>query len=96
LHFGVLVIMTYIFQKFMLRILPLIPGLYRHPSMPIPQGVHEIREHGFAFALLASSILYLWRASTAESVENLNVPQEALPAAESIVPVGIEKKGQKI
>jgi hypothetical protein len=58
---GVLVIATYFFQKAMVRLLPVFPALYQHPSMPIPQGVHEIREHGYSFALLAAAALYFLR-----------------------------------
>lgn len=58
LEFGLLVVITYIFQKSMLRLLPLFPELYHHPSMPFQQGVHEIREHGYAFALLVSTFFY--------------------------------------
>jgi hypothetical protein len=69
-QFGVLVVMTYIYQKAMLRLLPMFPALYQHSSMPIPQGVHEIREHGFTFALLAASIFYFFRENNASKVES--------------------------
>lgn len=55
---GLLVVVTYVFQKLMLRMLPSFPALYQHPTMPVPQGVHEIREHGYTFAVLASAVLY--------------------------------------
>lgn len=65
LYPGLLVLLTYAMQKLMLRILQVVPGLYKHPSMPIPQGVHEIREHGYTLALLLSALIYLayrWKA----------------------------------
>jgi hypothetical protein len=62
LQFGLLVVLTYILQKSMVRVLPLFPGLYQHPSMPIPQGVHEIREHAYTFSLQISAMYYFWQA----------------------------------
>lgn len=70
LYPGLLVVLTYAVQKLMLRILPAVPGLYKHPSMPIPQGVHEIREHGYTLALLLSTLIYLaheWKASQTQA-----------------------------
>jgi hypothetical protein len=65
LHLGLLVVVTYILQKSMLRLLPLFPGLYQHSSMPIPQGVHEIREHAYTFALQVSAMYYFLGESVA-------------------------------
>jgi hypothetical protein len=59
LPFGILAIVNYIFQKSMLTFLPMLPELYHHSSMLIPQGVHEIREHGYTFVLLLSSSFYV-------------------------------------
>ena len=64
LLFGLLVLLTYFLQKSMVRLLPMFPGLYQHPSMPIPQGVHEIREHAYTFALQVSAMYYFWREGT--------------------------------
>jgi hypothetical protein len=66
---GLLSVATYVYQKAVLRILPRFPELYQHPSMPIPQGVHEIREHGFTFALLASVFFYFWKERAAKEAE---------------------------
>lgn len=66
LYPGLLVVLIYAVQKLMLRILPAVPGLYKHPTMPIPQGVHEIREHGYTLVLLVSALIYLvreWKSS---------------------------------
>lgn len=72
LKFGILVVATYIFQKAMVRLLPIFPMLYHHPSMPIPQGVHEIREHGYAFALFTSSLFYYLRKRATKPAEEIN------------------------
>jgi hypothetical protein len=61
LQFGLLIVVTYILQKSMVRVLPLFPGLYQHPSMPIPRGVHEIREHAYTFSLQVSAVYYFLR-----------------------------------
>jgi hypothetical protein len=80
LYVGVLVVLTYIFQKLMVRLLPLFPALYQHPSMPIPQGVHEIREHGYSFALLLSVLFYFRqkRASVTVNSQGEKEAQEAI------------------
>lgn len=57
-QFGGLVVLTYLLQKGMSRLLPMFPELYRHPTMPIPQGIHEIREHGYTFALFLSALFF--------------------------------------
>ena len=57
-QFGSLVVLTYLLQKGMSNLLPMFPELYRHPTMPIPQGIHEIREHGYTFALLLSALFF--------------------------------------
>ena len=76
---GLLVVATYFFQKAMVRLLPLFPALYQHPSMPIPQGVHEIREHGYSFALLASAALYFFRElSEKRAEERRQTPVEVM------------------
>ncbi|HSL41880.1 MAG TPA: hypothetical protein VK897_00510 [Anaerolineales bacterium] len=83
---GLLVVVTYVFQKLMLRILPMFPALYQHPTMPIPQGVHEIREHGYTFAVLASAVLYVLAKSRNTQPEvsrevqvNMNSPAAGIP-----------------
>ena len=96
LYPGLLVVFTYVIQKLMLRILPIVPGLYQHPSMPIPQGVHEIREHGYTFALLASAIIYFAREWRARQNEGSPVRQSDLADPGSNVSVGLEHKGEKI
>lgn len=96
LYPGVLVVVTYVIQKLMLRILPIVPGLYQHSSMPIPQGVHEIREHGYTFALLASAIIYFSREWKARQTDASPVRQGDLANSGSNVPVGLERKGEKI
>jgi hypothetical protein len=58
LELGLLVVVTYLLQKAMLRFLPMFPELYQHPSMSIPQGVHEIREHAYTFSLQVSAMYY--------------------------------------
>jgi len=93
---GILVAVTYIFQKAMLRLLPVLPGLYKHPSMPIPQGVHEMREHGYAFALLASTIFYFSRIWAAKTAEAGREAQGDLANPGSILAVGMDNKGDKI
>ncbi len=96
LYPGLLVVITYAFQKAMLRLLPMFPALYQHPSMPIPQGVHEIREHGYTFALLAGAIVYFSREWKARRIENSRVSQAELTNPGPVMPVGIENKGEKI
>jgi hypothetical protein len=68
LQFGTLAILNYIFQKSMLTFLPVFPELYHHTSMLIPQGVHEIREHGYTFILLLSSSFYFLRERSMRKV----------------------------
>lgn len=68
LQFGALAILNYIFQKSMLTLLPVFPELYHHTSMLIPQGVHEIREHGYTFTLLLSSSFYFLRERSMRKV----------------------------
>jgi hypothetical protein len=96
LYPGVLVVITYIVQKLILRVLPLFPALYQHPSMPIPQGVHEIREHGYTFALLAAAIIYFSKEWAAKKAEDSHTAQSDLTGPGPIMPVGIENKGEKI
>ncbi|MGB8983579.1 MAG: hypothetical protein WCC12_17050 [Anaerolineales bacterium] len=93
LHLGVLVVITYIFQKAMLRLLPLFPALYQHPSMPIPQGVHEIREHGYTFALLVSTVFYFLSMESAKKAEDGRVAQAA--PASSILAVSLDNEKAK-
>lgn len=79
LQFGTLAILNYLFQKAMLTFLPIFPELYQHTSMLIPQGVHEIREHGYTFVLLLSSSFYFLReksmrkAAVSHGVEKLSI-----------------------
>lgn len=51
---GLLFLINYGFQKFFIRFLPKFPNFYLHPSMPIPQGIHEIREHGVALVYVVA------------------------------------------
>jgi hypothetical protein len=95
LPLGVLVVITYIFQKSMLRLLPLFPALYQHPSMPIPQGVHEIREHGYSFALLASAAFYFLSKKNASEVEERHAIPTKLAAASSAIPLDAKSAGDK-
>ena len=95
LDVGVLTVATYVFQKSMLRILPLFPGLYQHPSMPIPQGVHEIREHGFTFALLVSAIFYFLAKMDAKRAEDSNGSLGALTSTGALMPLSVEGEGEK-
>jgi hypothetical protein len=76
LPFGLLVVATYIFQKAMVRLLPMFPGLYQHSSMPIPQGVHEIREHGYSFALMVSAMFYVLEGKAARDRESKKTEEE--------------------
>lgn len=59
LTIGYLFIVNYLFQKFIIRFLPNFSEFYLHTSMPIPVGIHEIREHGYAFLLMLSSAYYV-------------------------------------
>ncbi|HUF00221.1 MAG TPA: hypothetical protein VMN99_13265 [Anaerolineales bacterium] len=95
LYPGLLVVITYVLQKSMLRILPMFPALYQHTSMPIPQGVHEIREHGYTFALLASAIIYFSR-ERANKAESSRETQGDLTGPSSIMAVRIDNEGDKI
>jgi len=95
LDIGVLTVATYVFQKAMLRILPLFPGLYQHPSMPIPQGVHEIREHGFTFALLVSAIFYFSAKRDAKKAEDSSGSPGALTSTGALMPLSVEGEGEK-
>jgi hypothetical protein len=96
LYPGVLVVITYIFQKLMLRLLPLFPALYHHPTMPIPQGVHEIREHGYSLALLTSAIFYFAQEWAAKRVADSQLVGNQVANASPIMSVGMEHKGEKI
>lgn len=96
LYPGLLVVLTYIFQKTMVRVLPVFPSLYQHPSMPIPQGVHEIREHGYAFALLASSFLYYLKERAAHKAESIHETSSVATSPEPVMPIPIDNKGEKI
>jgi hypothetical protein len=92
---GLLVVATYAFQKLMLRLLPMFPSLYQHPTMPIPQGVHEIREHGYTFAVLAASALYfLAKSRAAEASGNREGPVGVTNPAPG-VPLSAETGGDK-
>lgn len=95
LDLGVLSIATYIFQKSMLRILPLFPALYHHSSMPIPQGVYEIREHGFTFAILVSAISYFSLVVNAKKTDDSGHSPEILTSPSSSVVLGAEARGDK-
>jgi len=58
--FSLLFLGNYALQKLLVRLLPAIPQLYHHPTMPVSEGVYEIREHGYAFALMVSVIFYVF------------------------------------
>jgi hypothetical protein len=96
LYPGGLVVITYVFQKLMLRVLPLFPAFYHHPTMPIPQGVHEIREHGYTFALLTSVIIYFSREWAAKKAAESQAVGNQVANAGSMLPVGMEHEGEKI
>lgn len=76
LHLGLLVVATYIFQKSVVRLIPLFPALYRHPSMPIAQGVHEIREHGYSFALMVSALFYFFELRAVRGVQRAKTEEQ--------------------
>ncbi|MCC7116998.1 MAG: hypothetical protein IT310_00615 [Anaerolineales bacterium] len=59
LQYGFLIPINYIIQKALVRILPRFPNLYHHPTMPIPQGIHEIREHNYELILMAAVLAYI-------------------------------------
>lgn len=96
LYPGILVVVTYVIQKLMLRVLPLFPGLYQHPTMPIPQAVHEIREHGFSLAILISAIIYFSREWAAKRAMDSQVVPNQVANLGSVISVGMEHKGEKI
>lgn len=95
LDVGVLVVATYIFQKSMLRILPQFPALYQHTSMPIPQGVHEIREHGFTLALLVAATFYFWSKLDVVRAEQKNGSVGNLMGSKLSLPFHAQKAGDK-
>lgn len=55
LGIGFFFAVNYVYQKAATRLLRLFPELYLHPTMEPAQGIHEIREHGYA-------IVFLWAA----------------------------------
>jgi hypothetical protein len=57
--FSLLFLGNYALQKLLVRLLPAFPQLYHHPVIPVAEGVYEIREHGYAFALMVSVIFYV-------------------------------------
>jgi hypothetical protein len=58
--FSIVFLANYAVQKAIVRILPHFPEFYRHPTLKIPAGVHETREHGYEFALMAAAICYVF------------------------------------
>lgn len=60
LQYGFLLPFNYIVQKILTRTLPHFPSLYHHPTMPIPQGIHEIREHNYELILMVAVLVYIW------------------------------------
>lgn len=58
-HYGLLYPVNYIIQKILIRVLPHFPNLYLHPTMNMPVGVHEIREHNYALLLMLSVVFYV-------------------------------------
>lgn len=57
---GLLIAANYLIQKLLKNIIPLFPNLYQHSNLPVPAAIHEIREHGFAFAMLIITIFYFF------------------------------------
>lgn len=95
LDLGLLSVVNYVFQKAVLRILPHFPALYHHPSMPIPQGVYEIREHGFTLGMLISAIAYFLVLHNARKAEEKHVSLENLTSPSSSMMPSAEVKGGK-
>jgi hypothetical protein len=63
--------------------------------MPIPQGVHEIREHGYSFALLVSTIVYFWsKRSTIEAEASREIALNPAPSNPEIS-LSVEGPGDK-
>lgn len=58
--FSIVFIANYAIQKALVRLLPRFPELYHHPTLRIPAGVHETREHGYEFLLMLSAIFYVF------------------------------------
>jgi hypothetical protein len=56
---SLLFIANYAIQKAIIRLLPHFPQFYHHPSLNIPAGVLETREHGYSFALMLATIFYV-------------------------------------
>ena len=82
-QFGILFVLVFLAQKIMPRVLSMFPGLYHHSSMPIPQGVHEIREHGYTFVLLLAAAFYFmseWNARKVALVEKGENPNSTVYA----------------
>ncbi|MBI5840097.1 MAG: hypothetical protein HZB19_08335 [Chloroflexi bacterium] len=88
LYAGTLVAATYVFQKLAVRILPMFPELYLHPTMPIAKGVHEIREHDYTFALMVSAIFYFATKMEAQKVEDRREFLRELTSAHPSAPLG--------
>lgn len=95
LDLGLLSVANYIFQKAVLRILPHFPALYHHSSMPIPQGVYEIREHGFTLGMLISAIAYYLIQLNANRAEEKRSSLENLTSSSSSMLPSAEVKGGK-
>ena len=58
--FSIVFIANYAIQKAIVRLLPHFPELYHHPTLRIPAGGHETREHGYEFLLMVSAIFYVF------------------------------------
>ena len=58
--FSIVFLANYAIQKAIVRLLPSFPELYHHPTLRIPAGVHETREHGYEFLLMVSAIFYVF------------------------------------
>lgn len=58
-QYGLLYPVNYIIQKILIRVLPHFPNLYHHPTMNMPVGVHEVREHNYALLLMLSVVFYV-------------------------------------
>lgn len=55
LGIGLFFAVNYVYQKFMIRFLRRFDHLYLHPTMEMAQGLHEIREHGYAFVFMLAA-----------------------------------------
>ena len=59
-QYGFLILANYILQKALISFMEKFPGFYLHPTMGVPQGVYETREHNYALLLMISAIFYIF------------------------------------